>query len=984
MASIRYVVSLFLLLPLLAAGQYSNPVHLAVRDGLPSSTIYTLAQDRQGFMWIGTEAGLVRYDGTNYKLYTTLDGLPDNEVLGVMADDQTDRLWIITYAKAACYYRHGKIYNATNDSSLRQLRCELGEFLNGDQQPGLGVFLYNGTTVYKCAHDQVTTITTRTMDIRGVHQWNDNTLDLLVGIKGIVRHTPAADTAIPVFCCDTTQGRGRWLGSTCCIFRIGAIDMYATTPDLHYRLVKTIHFPPLDKPVSLIVQGGNYIFSVPNDGVYIADTGLVAEPHKIWSGKSNCIVADSRGDIWIATSDDGIYVLSGNHTRSYSADHGLVYDNITAMYGHPDGTLYLGNSHGELYRYNNGNIDKVPLREGFGLDKVRAITGFDDYICMITSSATGYVHRDGQGVIIPHWGDHIRASHKTWGGGPKSLLRLRDADTVLVGMISNMGVLDTRTGSYREIGLHKRIIAMAQHPDGRVYCGSLDGLYLFRADTLAPVAGPDEGLRRRISSLCCTADGLLWIGTPSDGIIAYDGHRILAHLSAVRNLGYHGNICRAVVPGRYAGELWVATNDGVNKITYRYRDSVVVTGLVPLGTTDGLISNDINALLVRDSMIYVATAHGLTILNENLISQPQEIPVYIAAVRINEKDSALHSYSYELDHTQNNLRIEYIGVSLPAGIGLRYQYRLLGSGDDRWSTTTNTSIDFRSLSPGTYRFEVTVLDKFGHRSRSLATVSFRIRPAFYTTVWFWATVMISILIIGFLLIRDRFLKQQRRYQFEQSLQNKIIELEQQALKAQMNPHFIFNCLTAVQHFVNREDMYSANMYLSNFARLIRKTLDLSGEQYVSLDTEIAYLRDYIQMECLRFGDKFTWHINIADDLDTFETQVPPMLLQPIVENAIRHGLRNLEDKQGKLLLDFAIKDNTLYCTVDDNGIGRQKACELKTTIHVEYQSKGMSLTEMRIQAINQISDKKIRMEVKDKYDDNNQPDGTLFILAVEQ
>jgi LytS/YehU family sensor histidine kinase len=276
-----------------------------------------------------------------------------------------------------------------------------------------------------------------------------------------------------------------------------------------------------------------------------------------------------------------------------------------------------------------------------------------------------------------------------------------------------------------------------------------------------------------------------------------------------------------------------------------------------------------------------------------------------------------------------------------------------------------------------------VLDKFGNRSKSVARVQFKITPAYYKTVWFWALIIALILAAGFYIIRNRFLRQQRQYQKEQSLNNKIIELEQQALKAQMNPHFIFNCLTAVQHFVNREDLYSANMYLSNFAKLIRKTLDLSGEQYISLDKEVAYLQNYVQLEKMRFQEKFQYTIDVAEDIDQYSVQIPPMLLQPIIENAIRHGLRNKETDTGLLKITFTQRGDKIICTIDDNGVGMKKAKELKTTMHVEYQSKGMSLTQSRIQAINMISDKKITIEIKDKYD-NNEAAGTLFILTFEQ
>jgi LytS/YehU family sensor histidine kinase len=256
-------------------------------------------------------------------------------------------------------------------------------------------------------------------------------------------------------------------------------------------------------------------------------------------------------------------------------------------------------------------------------------------------------------------------------------------------------------------------------------------------------------------------------------------------------------------------------------------------------------------------------------------------------------------------------------------------------------------------------------------------VKFHIWPAFYQTAWFWGIIIIGILGAGFYLIRSRFRRQQ-------AINTKIIDLEQQALKAQMNPHFIFNCLTAIQHFVNKEDVYSANMYLSNFAKLIRKTLDLSGEQYITLDKEVAYLENYIQLEKMRFQEQFNYKIRVDENIDVFSVQIPPMLLQPIIENAIRHGLRYKDNNEGMLNIEFASRADSIICKITDNGIGIRKSKELKSTTHVEYQSKGMKLTESRIAAINMISEKKISMEIIDQYDTMGMAVGTIVILIFMQ
>jgi hypothetical protein len=978
------IFSLVWLIPFLAFGQLSSTVHFSVKDGLPSSTVYSVAQDSLGFMWIGTEAGLARFDGSKFKIFTTQDGLPDNEVLGVIFDSGTNRLWIITYSRSACYYRNGKFYTSKNDSSLALIRCESGEFIAGNLQPGLGVFLENGSSIYRCAHDSITkiSISSKKVDIRCIKQWSDSSVDVIVGIKGMLRHTSKQDIDYSVFCCDTAMGRGKWIGDLCYIFRIGKIDIYDRLKNGDYRYKGQIILGGEKKGVNIIIRNSEYVISVTNVGVYTVDTALRDLPRRIWSGKSNDIDVDIDGNIWVTSNDDGLFVIRNRVAQNYLLGNDRTHDNLTTLYFEKPDKLYCGNSDGELFLWQANGVTEIKTRLGFGNEKMRGITSYDNYLFVISSAAISYFSRAADAVIIPHWGDHTRSKIKFWGGGQKCILNLRDGQTILVGLLSNVGEFKTKTKQYREVSVNKRIIAMAQHPDGRVICGSLDGLYWYTGDTLHPIIKVDPELSGRVTSLCFSQDTLLWIGTPSDGIIVYDGRKIIAHINSAKYLGYHGAMCRQVVVGR-RNEMWVATNSGINKIRYHLKDSFEIDNVTPLNMADGLLSDDVNDIAVNDSLIFVATSHGLTVLNENQMMDIGAVPIYISSIKINDRDSAIHDAKYSLTYTQNNLKIEYVGVSLPSSGYLRYQYRLLGSGNDKWVTTDNTSIEFRSLSAGDYVFEAVVLDKFGNKSRKIARVTFEITPAFYMTVWFWAIVFVVLMSIGFYIIRARFRAQERQFKKEQEFNNKIIELEQQALKAQMNPHFIFNCLTAVQHFVNKEDLYSANMYLSNFARLIRKTLDLSGEQYISLDKEVAYLQNYIQLEKMRFQEKFQYTVNVAEDIDQYAVQIPPMLLQPIIENAIRHGLRNMDTDTGMLRVDFRQEAKRLICTIDDNGIGMKKAAELKTTMHVEYQSKGMSLTMSRIQAINMISDKKITIDIKDKYD-NNEADGTLVTLNFEQ
>ena len=205
------------------------------------------------------------------------------------------------------------------------------------------------------------------------------------------------------------------------------------------------------------------------------------------------------------------------------------------------------------------------------------------------------------------------------------------------------------------------------------------------------------------------------------------------------------------------------------------------------------------------------------------------------------------------------------------------------------------------------------------------------------------------------------------------------ELEQKQLRAQMNPHFIFNCLNSIQHFVVANDVKNANKYLSGFALLMRQTLENSKEGIITLRKEIEYLENYLGLERMRFEDKFTYEINIdALNIDTIE--IPSMIIQPFIENAIRHGLCYLETKPGKLKINFYKKGNYLYCEVDDNGIGREQSQKLKFSSSHAYESRGMELTRQRLELVSKSSGGDYKVEIIDKKNEHLQSEGTTIII----
>jgi tetratricopeptide (TPR) repeat protein len=203
-------------------------------------------------------------------------------------------------------------------------------------------------------------------------------------------------------------------------------------------------------------------------------------------------------------------------------------------------------------------------------------------------------------------------------------------------------------------------------------------------------------------------------------------------------------------------------------------------------------------------------------------------------------------------------------------------------------------------------------------------------------------------------------------------------LELKSLRAQMNPHFIFNSLNSVNSFISKNDDRSANKYLSQFSRLMRMVLENSKHDFVSLESEIEILKLYLELEHLRFQDKFDYDFNIGEDIKKDEIEIPPMLIQPFIENAVWHGLRYL-DKKGKLLVSVQKQEGKLLWTIEDNGIGREKSAELKTKNQQIGKSTGMKNIDERLRILNKMNNTNMQVQVMDL---NNGVTGTKVEVSI--
>ncbi|MBQ20169.1 MAG: hypothetical protein CMD31_05390 [Flavobacteriales bacterium] len=477
------------------------------------------------------------------------------------------------------------------------------------------------------------------------------------------------------------------------------------------------------------------------------------------------------------------------------------------------------------------------------------------------------------------------------------------------------------------------------------------------------------------------SQGKIWFALNSGGIISYaDGSLKEANITR-----YLGNQTVISVAEDAKGNLWFGTSgNGVFKLENEF-EHIDANSTITYSSPAIFSSTEIENEKVQSKFILKnlpvdqqteKPINSKTIRTDRVRQDSLPPSVFINSVKINGKDTTTLSH-YELSHENNAIEFNISGISnSPSGI--QYKYMLEGF-DKEWIYTVNTSIYYTSLAPGSYTFKVFAMNDSGIWSTVPSVISFTIQPPFYMSAWFLLTLVFGVIIIGFLiyfLIQKQ--NQLKNKQIEEQKQRALAS-ELQALRSQMNPHFIFNTLNSIQNFISKNESKDASIYLSKFAKLMRATLANTKRQRISLKDEIETLTLYLELEQLRLNNKFSYEILVDETIDTQYEQIPSMLIQPYVENAIWHGISHKEGS-GIIRIQFLPEnEHLLKCVVEDNGIGRENAIKLKQ--NTTSPSFGMNITKERVELLNSLNGNQLSVKIND-LKINNQPAGTRVELYV--
>ena len=424
--------------------------------------------------------------------------------------------------------------------------------------------------------------------------------------------------------------------------------------------------------------------------------------------------------------------------------------------------------------------------------------------------------------------------------------------------------------------------------------------------------------------------------------------------------------------------VWLASENGI------YRFNTATETFTLFDKQDGLPYNNIEYVIAQPSgRIYYYFAQGWGWFYPKEFSVQKNLsPVVFLSVKVNEKEITAADLEKEilLNYTQNNLSFEFSLLNYANPKRNSYSYQLEGADEEWHNSATQRQINFSSLAPGNYILKVKGANNEGVWSNNIRQIKFSIAPPYWQTWWFRILLLMLIAFTVYLIFRLRIRLIKREEKIKSNYQKKISELETKALRAQMNPHFIFNCLNSINSFILRNDTDVASEYLTKFSRLIRLVLDNSRTSIISLSSELECLKLFIEMEEMRFADKFEYTIHVNEKLNTETIKVPPLILQPYVENSIWHGLLHKNEK-GKLKIEISEQDGYIICVIEDNGIGREAAREAKSKSSGHRKSHGMGITSQRVIEWNQ--DNEAAVKISDLYDEEKEPAGTRVEIKLK-
>lgn len=909
--------------------QSVSSFNYSVKDGLPSSEVHFSLKDSKNFMWFATDRGLVRFDSKTFETFTTKDGLPGN-VIFHLQEDSKGRIWFDTYSGKLGYYENNQFHSYRyNDLIQKQFNT-----------PTINDFYVDHDNSVYLSLEKIGYIK---IDPNGNIESRYN--DYRVAIEKINSEkyffSSAGTYSDQISLSLNKTGRPE-------IFHFKNIwDNNDKRTTLNAFLKSGIYIKEKDEFIFSIknalfrlnAQGVSFIrkfkfdildLTYHNKNVYIGfykQGVMVFSEGNFQNVKFNLIsdysvtnILNHNNEIWLTTLDNGIYHIPNENTSYYSTNHGLPSDYITAIAAGSN-QIVIGDASGNI----TVKTDKLEVHkecEGAVIENIIFDPNNNQFII--------------SGPAIYRYKDNTLSQYNI---GHQIDLKLTDNEILLYSKnetVINSDIfkeykfkyISKKGDSYGFINNKRRVFSEFIEYKNSVYLGSLDGLLVRRGKTVTSLRKDNELLNARIIELEEYQDTLL-IATRGKGLVYFTNDTIY-------NIDKHDGLISDQLTCLHIDNkqrIWVGSSNGVSLISNNQ--------IINFDNSDGIISNEIITISSNDENIFFGTKQGLSIFeNKTFIKTNIDVPVVCKTIVTVDSIYGINS-EINLNENEPYIEISFIGISYLKSKNVTYRYQIYDQQPsmDKWLFTNNNTIVFSKLESGQHHLVIQAsIDEVNWSSIPLH-LKMNVAYPFWTDLKIILVSLIILLVLTWVLVKIYV----KRLKTREKNALKLHALRMESLNAQMNPHFLFNSLNSIQNYILKNDKKAANAYVSTFAKLIRITLKRSQEFDVRLSEELKALNLYTELEQKRSKYLIDINVNIDPELDIHKIIIPALLIQPIVENAIWHGLIP-KQQDGRIEISIKKIDLQLYFTIEDNGVGR----DLTKRKHSEDISRGTNLTIERI------------------------------------
>jgi ligand-binding sensor domain-containing protein len=939
-------------------------------DGLPSNTVYDIFQDSKGFLWVATENGLARYNGISFRSYHNRH-LHSTAVSNLL-EDNNGRIWLHNF--------FGEILFVENDT-LKKL--DSWEERHSEGFPSLTIA---GNQLLINSSKKIFNYQTNTglwQDVSQVEKTDSahNTIHFshLVDNQGVKWVCYSTDTHTYVEALHaSTQKTYRFQFSP---YRFnknvarmfvwqGKLWLFDAESSFLFELTngdvidRTEQYSGMLKHTQQIQNVGDSLlaFKGPN-GAYLLnayDQWQHLLPGKIVSA----VTTDREGGLWVGTLNEGIFYFPNQDSYLYSKEKFGLYTKLEV--DTKRNQLLAGNYSGrvDVFSVDGKIVNSIDSKSNKEVQSL-FIDSLSNQLCIFTNSLRFYdLTNQRQTLEIA-----LAAGKKI----------IRAGKYLALATSAGLYLYDPLTQQRIKFFNAQRIVSLAYENETEfLWVGTQKGLYKHHLPTNttkrweADAAGYSPGAT---SSLAY--GNYLFIGTPTNGLYILRNDMLAHHFTTSNGLCSNRIIALALLNNT----LWMGTDKGIcvldlltKKITY-------------LNETKGLSSQEVYDLTFVKNHLWVSHAQGLQqfISFSTPNTQPPQIHLNLASTSgtylINPQQGITlapgsQQLSLEFD-VSNNLKSR--GAS-------KILYRIKELEGGRWNETSlkNPTANFLSLPHGTFTFEAVAKNEDGVVSGNKLVIPLIIIAPFWKRLWFITIVfLMAVCLVAFsIYLRFKKINEQNKLRLLQQNQEQELRIAQlTSIRAQMNPHFVFNTLAHIQSQVLNGMKEAANQSIQNFSSLLRKVLDFSSKELIPLQDEIEVLQKYLSIEKDRFDGALQYEITVAESVQNEMVRIPSLLTQPFVENALRHGLMHRTGEK-KLSIRIDLENDCLVILIRDNGIGRKASAEFNKARKKEHQSFALEAYSRRIDLLNASHDHKITLTINDHYNELGAATGTSVCITI--